>query len=363
MRRYSTLFSILLVTMLLTGCGKSAASDEGYYGAAKAMPFMANDMVASEAAYDDATAESYSDYSESDSIDTSTQDVNVNESAAANSGRKLIRNISMTVETTSYDELVNSIFDKVSMLGGYAENMDESVNTWTTPETRSMNTTIRVPKDKADELINIVTENANVTYRSENVEDVTLAYVDVESKKKSLQTEYDRLLELLDKAETIEEIITIEDRLSNVRYQLESQESQLRTYDNKVDYTTLRLNINEVERIVPVPKETFLSRISVGFMESVLDVADGIVGFVEWFIISLPYLVVWAVIIFLIWLVIIRNIVKKSQKRSSERKMKKAAEKAQKAKNAAENSQSVQETAATTQETAEETAEKEQESK
>ena len=68
---------------------------------------------------------------------------------------------------------------------------------------------------------------------------MTLQYVDLESHKKALTTEQDRLIELMEQAETVEDIITIEGRLSEVRYQLESMESQLRTYDNKIDYSTV----------------------------------------------------------------------------------------------------------------------------
>lgn len=323
-KKFKSLLGGLAIAVFLTGCGSNAETADGAYFAKEA-PAAMNRAVVADAYYDDAYAaeESYSEYSESDSIDTSSQEVNVNESAASNANRKLIRDISMTVETVSYDELVNNIFSKVTQLGGYAESMDESVNTWQEPDIRTMNAIIRVPKDKADELVNVVSDNSNVTYRSESVEDVTLTYVDIDSKKKSLQTEYDRLLELLERAETVEEIITIEDRLSSVRYQIESMESQLRTYDDKVDYTTLRLTISEVERIIPVPEQNFFSRVSVGFMESFIDVVSDVVRFIENFIIAIPRLILWAIIIFLIWFFIIRNIIKRSKKKKAERQAKK----------------------------------------
>ena len=54
------------------------------------------------------------------------------------------------------------------------------------------------------------------------MDDVTLRYVDVDSHKKALETEQERLLALLEKAENVEDIITIENRLSDVRYELEN---------------------------------------------------------------------------------------------------------------------------------------------
>ena len=65
------------------------------------------------------------------------------------------------------------------------------------------------------------------------MDDVTLRYVDVDSHKKALETEQERLLALLEKAENVEDIITIENRLSDVRYELENYESQIRLLDNQ----------------------------------------------------------------------------------------------------------------------------------
>ncbi len=97
--------------------------------------------------------------------------------------------------------------------------------------------------------------------------------MDLESHKKALVTEQDRLLELMEQAETVEDIITIEGRLSEVRYQIESMESQLRTYDNKVDYSTVYLYINEVRRYSPSEEAGVGERIKSGFLKSL----DGVV--------------------------------------------------------------------------------------
>ena len=68
-------------------------------------------------------------------------------------------------------------------------------------------------------------------------------------------------------------IITLEDRMSTVRYQLESMESQLRTYDNMVDYSTVHMNIQEVKELTPVieEEETAWERFVNGFKESLKD--------------------------------------------------------------------------------------------
>ena len=73
--------------------------------------------------------------------------------------------------------------------------------------------------------------------------------MDTEARISSLQTEYDRLLELLAQAESVDSLISLEARLSDVRYQLESYKSQLRTYDNLVDYSTVSISVSQVLRV------------------------------------------------------------------------------------------------------------------
>ncbi|MCR5500493.1 MAG: DUF4349 domain-containing protein [Acetatifactor sp.] len=234
--------------------------------------------------------------------------------------RKLIKNVSMNVETQEYNTLMANLEARVKELGGYVQNMESyngssySRNSYV----RHANLTVRIPQNKLDEFVNSVSELGNVTSRSENVEDVTLQYVDVKSHKESLQVEQQRLLELLERATNLEDIITLENRLSTVRYQIESMESTLRTYDDLVDYSTVRLTINEVEVYTPVveEKESNWQRMTRGFMESLVSVGNGLLNFGIWFVIKLPYIVVWAIVITLI--VVLIKILRKNKKNKKE---------------------------------------------
>lgn len=218
--------------------------------------------------------------------------------SATATDRKLIKTVDMDVETQEFDNLLSTIENQVNELGGYIESMNTYngsryyTYSYTYSDPRNADMTIRVPKDKLNAFLSTVTDNSNVVRRSENVEDVTLAYVDLESHRDALRTEQTRLLELLEKAESLEDIITIEQRLSEVRYQLESMESRLRTYDNQVDYSTVNLTIEEVEVFTPVEEETVGERISRGFSDSWESIGNGLVEFGVWFVINLPYMIV-----------------------------------------------------------------------
>lgn len=235
--------------------------------------------------------------SSSGTVTPKVQDVN----------RKLIKTVEMTVETKEYDRMSEGLKGQVAAYGGYVERM----NTYNGSSysgrqvNRSASLTIRIPEDKLDAFLSEVSSIGNVIRRSENVTDVTLAYVDLTSHRDSLQTEHARLLELLEKAETVADIITIQERLSNVRYQIESMESQIRTYDNQVDYSTIYLEINEVKELTPVEEETVWERISGGFVSSLRAVGSGFVEFFIWLLANSPYLIIWALVIFVaLWIVI-----------------------------------------------------------
>ena len=100
-----------------------------------------------------------------------------------------------------------------------------------------------------------------MTYSSESTEDVTLAYTDMQSHVAALRTEQETLLSMLGQAQSMEDILAIQTQLTQVRYEIESYESQLRVYDNQVDYSTVYLDIREVARETSAEGNSFGERV------------------------------------------------------------------------------------------------------
>lgn len=238
-------------------------------------------------------------------FDSGDGQVQESDAASQTSGRKLIRTVNMSVETREFETVMGTLEQRITELGGYIESMETYNGSVYSSyrSNRSASMTARIPAEKLSGFLGEVSEISNVTRRSENVQDVTLEYVDMASHKKTLQAEHDRLLELMEQAESIEDIITIEQRLSNVRYQIESMESQLRTYDNKVDYSTVYLDVSEVQELTPVQKETLWQRISGGFMEDLRGIGSGALEILVWLLVHIPTLALWAALItlFVLW--------------------------------------------------------------
>ena len=283
------LLTALLAVSLLTGCGGSSKN--------------AYDSAAPEMGYTEEAAPEEDFYKVSDEMaDTGSTAAGINTSSevggTAQVNRKLIRTFDLQIQTKEFDDVMSGIQAKVQELGGYIEQSStDSGSSYYSNYNRYSNMTVRIPSSKLDGFIQNVKDTANVTYISESTDDITLKYVDVESRKIALETERDRLLELLEKAETVEDIITIEGRLSEVRYQLESYASTLRTYDNQVDYSTVHINISEVARETRVEPKGFWEEVKEEFGDSLYDMGRSARNFAIWFLGSLPYLILWAVVI------------------------------------------------------------------
>ena len=296
---------ILLATItagLATGCGGSkAASNMVAETTAAAMDYARNEGSAYQVPGVNAKmAENPAMESEAAGL-TSTNTV---QPVASN--RKLIRNVNLSVETTSFDTLISNLAAAVTGFGGYVEQSDISGNSVSSSysQNRYAYLTVRVPSDKLDIFITQIEEQGNITNKSETTQDVTLQYSDIESRKKSLAIEQDRIWALLEKADTLEAVIALEARLSEIRYQLESFESQLRTYDNQVDYSTVYISISEVKVFTPTTPDSVMTRIQKGFTRNLNNVANGLVDFFVWLVSSLPVLILLALIAALAFLLV-----------------------------------------------------------
>lgn len=131
-------------------------------------------------------------------------------------GRKLIRNVDMDVETESFDALLASAQSQAEELGGYIESSSISNSSYasSTSAARSARLTARIPSEKLDGYLAGISKQSNVTRKSESTEDVTLQYVDLQSHKKALLAEQESLLSMMEQAESIEDIIAINEQLT-----------------------------------------------------------------------------------------------------------------------------------------------------
>lgn len=320
---FAMISAIMILVMIFAGCAKKDASMSTYD--------MATDSVApAEATYGNAagveefTANGDSDLSQTkltatmgsgalSSTTTASTDI-----PTVQTQDKIIRTFFLDVETQEFDSLVTQITSEVNRLEGYIESSNIGGKSYYSENARNGNIIARIPSDRVDEFVNTVNENANIINKQESSQNVSLQYIEAESRIETLKIEQERLFAILEQEVSLENIITLESRLSDIRYELQNYETQLLYYDNKVEFSTVTMNIQEVEKLTAVAevKQTVGSRIKNGFGDTIYKITEGLKDFFVWFIVNLPYLLIWAVIILAIVL-ITKRILKKQKAKSA----------------------------------------------
>ena len=265
---------LLVLLLLLTGCGSSS---------------MKSDTVA------ETWAASYDSGYGEDALGS-----NDSEGALDNlpQGRKFIIHMDITAEAQELEPALQTVTDRLTALGGYVE--DQYIyngSLYSGRRYRNADLTLRVPADKLSELIATVEETGNVVSSSRSTEDVTLQYVDTESRIAALKTEQTRLLELMEQAETMSDLLEIESRLTEVRGELERYASQLRVLDNQIDYATVNLSLSEVTEYTPVVEKSRLEKIRDGFVSRVKGVGNLILDFISFVLMNIPYILLFGLIL------------------------------------------------------------------
>lgn len=255
---------VLAAILIMTSCGSSGSSsainysakgeaaydypEEGEYGAAAAENF---DM-------DNGTDDAVMNQKTSDTAEQK-QEEGVE---AADSAQKLVYTCWMTIQTLEFDKTQASVKDAVKKTGCIieSESVNDSNYSWYYDSykkrgTLSSTLRIRVPSKKYEEFLGLLDgAGGKVTSKSQNVENITKRYNDQTIYIQSLETQETRLLEMMAKAESVEDMITVETRLTEVQTQLNQARSTLASMDTDVKYSTVNLTLEEVVRYTDTPK-------------------------------------------------------------------------------------------------------------
>lgn len=297
-----------VMVVALTGCGKSASSTTVFHE-------MAGDSAASEYySYDDMGIQNYYDYgmTEEYAPEWNAEMESPAEGTTAqvmDYSQKLIRTYNFSYETLAFEDSVAYVNAKVAEYGGYIESSETYGRS-----SRYAYFTVRIPDKNANAFLNDAGQIGEIISKSESTEDITLTYYDTAARLETLHTQHDRLLELLSTAATLEDIVQLERELSDVEYEINSYQSILNSYDNRVNYVTMHIDISEVAQIQVIEEDGFFTELKKELSRNTRDVIDSLLDMVIAVIAFIPYLIVIAVAA-LVVLLIVLAINKKSKKR------------------------------------------------
>jgi len=217
---------------------------------------------------------------------------------------KIIYSANLSMETTTFDSAVASIESMIAEVGGYIQ--DSSVNGDTIYKedgstsivNRYAYYNIAVPGEHFESFLNESGTIGNVTHLSRNAENVTSHYTDTEARLKSLRVQEERLMAMMEQTGDLESLIALEQRLSEVTYEIESYQRTLNNLDRRIAYSTVTIELWEVEIYTPtVPvTRTFSEKLSDAFSDGWKGFVRGGQNFVLFLAEALPTLVLLAVI-------------------------------------------------------------------
>lgn len=286
MKKYSIIAMILIIAMyILSGCGSKSENYDASSSDYKS-------VEQSEAIPSEGTA------SMGAATDSEKLDKNI-----ILENRKLVYQVNMVIQTTEFESTMSIIDKKIVELGGYVQHSQISGDDYGYSGNKASSIIARIPAEKLNQFLNSSKEFGNISSQSQNIEDITMRYTDVEARQKSLQVEFDRLLELVESANKLEDIIKIEERLSKVRYELDSLKSQLKGMDNELSYSTVNMDIREVQLLTSSGDSNFWEKLSSAFSKSLYNLGKDIEKFIIGFFGAIPYLfVIGIIIVIFIWI-------------------------------------------------------------
>lgn len=290
------LFGAILLSIVgcLTGCSSSTSVD-----AIGSSNYSASDG-AMKASYMEESV-NYTDYS---------TDYSSSEADIVKNTMMIVRDASLSLDVKNLEEFDEDLHSKVEEFGGYFE--DATVNDYSSSYStdRYAYYTVRLPQEKLDEFLNIIDGTSTITSKSVTSEDVSLEYVDINAHIDALENEKDNLNRLLEQSENVSDIIEIEDRLSNVQYQLDSVNGRKRLLEGRVSYSTININVHE-ERNVEHP---IAMAFEINFTEQLVEGIENAVSVFVGILTSIPVIVIiTAFVLLFIWVIrkIWRKIFKK----------------------------------------------------
>lgn len=212
--------------------------------------------------------------------------------------RKIIKNVNESVQTDKYDDFLSELNAAVNSAGGYVSSANYSGESYYSDNNlRHANLTLRIPAEKLSEFTERIDSLAVVTYYNESVQDVTAAYVDVESRIAVLEAEESALLDILKTSSTTADALAVRTRLLDVQADLASLRAQKSTYDDRVSFSTVYMSISEVRR-AKEQNPGFFTEVGDTFLDSLSDIGEGLRDFAVWFLGNIIYIVIFAGAVF-----------------------------------------------------------------
>ncbi|MEM2843476.1 MAG: DUF4349 domain-containing protein [Candidatus Bathyarchaeia archaeon] len=167
--------------------------------------------------------------------------IETKEAAAPISDRMIIYNGYVSLETNNIDEVLMRVRSLAERYGGYVA----SSNRYIYDEEERAEIVIRVPKDKFHAAIQEIEGYGKVLNEGVNSEDITQEYIDLKARLSNLQRQEKRLIEILELAKNVEDILAIEKELERVRGEIEALQGRINYLERSVEMSVISVSLTK----------------------------------------------------------------------------------------------------------------------
>lgn len=158
--------------------------------------------------------------------------------------RKVIKNAEIHLEANDPDTLQKVIVGVAEANGGFVLSTEQSMSDVTRNVRDSITVTIRVPADRFTLAVETIRASADrFLVEALKGDDVTEEFIDVQARLRAKKALEEQFIQILKQAETVEDALSVQSRLAEVRGEIEKIEGRLRFLENQSAYSTIKVHI------------------------------------------------------------------------------------------------------------------------
>jgi hypothetical protein len=194
--------------------------------------------------------------------------------------KKIIKEGEIRFRTADVAETRKAIYTSLKKLGGYAAEEQELNSSYNGEKQITIHA--RVPAKNFDQLLTNVSENAeSIDSKNIRIKDVTTEYIDVTTRLANKKKLEERYLELLKKGSKISDLLEIENKLTDIRSDIESSQGQLNYMMKQVAYSTIDITFYS-QQTAQDNGQTFGYKIKRALTGGWHTLGSLFFGFIEW---------------------------------------------------------------------------------
>ena len=208
----------------------------------------------------------------------------------ADTERKIIQHASLRIEVKDFQSSSDAVIDIVERLNGFISDSHSYV---TDTGRKRGSITIRIPADRFIAVIDEIACVGNVKSKDTSGEDVTEEYIDLTARLNNSERQEQRLLEILDMAKEVKEVLEVEREVWRVRTEIERLTGRIKYLENRVELATISVSLYEPEPITH----------SWGIRDAIHSAFEGFVSVIRGLIILVGYALPILILVGFGWLV------------------------------------------------------------